>query len=343
MTLFLSFLGGALVSTIGLLFLWRRRVVLQSAQAALVIRRGTPSRIVFGDFVLMPFFERMEIISLQEQQYSFSFADYEAFHTGNGQKINIDIDVRLLPPKERKRLKQLLDEKGKEVFSQEEKMKAILLPLMQKILPEVLLEREGQAWINQHRGEIEDRIRKKLQHSSIGFEVQSVVVSKIRSTDLEFYNAQNTEDKRGLLSYQQEIDTLEEVERGRTLVAERKAMLEIEKKELQHLQLEVQNESTRLDKEHQRFTEHLEHIRHEIRVQIDLLKSHLDVELSNYRRQAAQESALLGKTSPVSVERESSKLRNRHRIDADMLKRKHEENIDEIAAHVESNKNSQEE
>ena len=130
------------------------------------------------------------------------------------------------------------------------------------------------------------------------------------------------------------MESLEEVEKAREVVANKKEVLDSEKKELQHLQLEVQQESHRLDTEHQRFLDHLEHIRQEIRVQIDLLKSHLDVELADYRRQAAQESALLGKTSPPSVERESTKLRNRHRIDADMLKRKHENNIAQIANSV---------
>lgn len=343
MNLFLAFLGGALVSTVGLLFLWRRRVALSSSQAALVIRRGTPSRIVFGDFVLMPFFERMEVISLQEQQHSFSFDNYESFHTANGQKLNIDVDVRLLPPKDRKRLKQLLDENGKEIFSEEEKMKFVLLPIIQKLLPEILRERDAQEWINQYRAEIEERVEKKLQHAQLGFTIQSVVLAKIRSTDVEFYNPENIEDKRGLLSFQKEIERLEDVEQARTLVAQKKSVLETEKKDVQHLQLEVQTESNRLDKEHQRFAEHLEHIRQEIRVQIDLLKSHLDVELSDYRRQAAQQSALLGKTSPPSVERESSKLRNRHRIDADMLKRKHEENIARIESQVEQKKNPLEE
>ena len=335
MNLILAFLGGAIFCAGSLLSLWRQRVNLGTSQAALVIRRGNPSRIVFGDFVLMPFFERMERIPLQEQLHSFSFSNQESFHSLNGQKLNIDVEVRLLPPKDRKRLKQLLDEKGLEFFTNPEGMKSILLPFVEKTLHELIVQKEAQAWINQHRGDLEEGLKKALVQSPIGFEIQSVVVSKIRSTDLEFYDSEKIEDKKGLLSYQQEIESLEEIERARGVVVNTKKALEIEKKELQHLQFELQQESQRLDTEHQRFLEHLEHIRQEIRVQIDLLKSHLDVELSDYRRQAAQESALLGKTSPPSAERESTKLRNRHRIDADMLKRKHEENVEKIADSVE--------
>ena len=334
MNLILAFIGGFFLCGCCLLFLWRQRVHLSASQAALVLRRGNPSRIVFGDFVLMPFFERMERIPLQEQLHSFSFSARDSFHSSNGQKLNIDVEIRLLPPKDRKRLKQLLDEKGLEIFMDTKNMTSMILPIVQKTLPELLVQKEAQAWINQYRSELEKGLEKALIQSSIGFEVQSVLVSKIRSTDLEFYDAEKLEDKKGLLSYQQEMESLEEIERSREIVANKKKLLDSEKKELQHLQLEVQQESHRLDTEHQRFLDHLEHIRQEIRVQIDLLKSHLDVELADYRRQAAQESALLGKTPPTSVERESTKLRNRHRIDADMLKRKHEDNIDQIANSV---------
>lgn len=336
MNLLLAFLGGAIFCAGCLLFLWRQRVQLEASQAALVIRSGNPSRIVFGDFVLMPFFERMERISLQEQVHSFSFSNQESFHSLNGQKLNIDVEIRILPPKDRKRLKQLLDEKGLEVFANLEGMNAVLVPIVQKTLIEIIAQREAQAWINQYRGELEEGLQKYLIQSSIGFEVLSVVVSKIRSTDLEFYDSEKLEDKKGLLSYHEEMESLEEIERARDVVASTKKSLGVERKELQRLQFEVQEESQRLDTEHQRFRSHLNHIRQEIRVQIDLLKSHLDVELSEYRRQAAQESALLGKTSPPSVERETTKLRNRHRIDADMLKRKHEEKVDQIADSVES-------
>ena len=168
------------------------------------------------------------------------------------------------------------------------------------------------------------------------------MVSKIRSTDLEYYDPEKLEDKRGLLSYQEEMESLEEIEQARNVVANKKKILDSEKKDLQHLQLEVQQESHRLDAEQKRFFDHLEHIRQEIRVQIDLLKSHLDVELADYRRQAAQEAALLGKTPPPSVERESTKLRNRHRIDADMLKRKHEDSVNQIKKNVEDKTQNEE-
>ena len=342
MNLLLAFIGGCIFCACGLVFLWRQRVHLSSSQAALVLRRGNPSRIVFGDFVLMPFFERMERIPLQEQLHSFSFSAQDSFHSANGQKLNIDVEIRLLPPKDRRRLKQLLDEKGLDIFKHTEQMKSMILPIVQKTLPELLIQKEAQAWINQYRGELEEGLQKALVHSSVGFEVQSVLVSKIRSTDLEYYDSEKLEDKRGLLSYEKEMESLEEIEQARAVVANKKKSLDSEKKELQHLQLEVQQESHRLDTEQQRFLDHLEHIRQEIRVQIDLLKSHLDVELADYRRQAAQEAALLGKTPPQSVERESTKLRNRHRIDADMLKRKHEEEVAHIANSVEGKTLSEE-
>ena len=342
MNLIFAFVAGCILCTCCLMFLWRQRVHLNASQAALVLRRGNPSRIVFGDFVLMPFFERMERIPLQEQLHSFSFAAEDSFHSANGQKLNIDVDIRLLPPKDRKRLKQLLDEKGLNIFIHTEEMKCMILPIVQKTLPELLIQKEAQAWINQYRGDLEKGLQKAIIQSSIGFEVQSVLVSKIRSTDLEYYDPEKLEDKKGLLSYQKEMDSLEEIEKARQTVASKKVMLDSEKKELQHLQLEVQQESHRLDTEQQRFLDHLEYIRQEIRVQIDLLKSHLDVELSDYRRQAAQESALLGKTSPPSVERESTKLRNRHRIDADMLKRKHEDNVTQIAKSVDGKTQNEE-
>ena len=102
MNLLLAFLGGAIFCAGCLLSLWRQRVQLDASQAALVIRRGNPSRIVFGDFVLMPFFERMERIPLQEQLHSFTFSNQESFHSLNGQKLNIDVEIRILPPKDRK-------------------------------------------------------------------------------------------------------------------------------------------------------------------------------------------------------------------------------------------------
>ena len=338
MILFLSFLGGVILSAFCLLFLWRRRISLSPAEAALVLRSGTPSRIVFGDFVLMPFFERWERISLQEQHHSFGFRDEESIPTANGLKLNIEVDIVLNPPRDRKKIKRLLDEIGLEVFTNSEILKRELAPLINECLPRILKNKNAQDWINHERTDILRAIEKRCQQADIGFDIKSVFVSSLRSTDQEFYNPENNEDKKDLLSFQEETTSLAVVKEERARIIARKDELEEERKDLQHRLLELQSETNVLDKQYAIFQKHLEHIRQEIRVQIDLLKSHLDVELSAYRREAAQESSLLGKTPPSSVGRESAKLRNRHRIDADMLKREQEEEIDSIEDRVNQKK-----
>jgi regulator of protease activity HflC (stomatin/prohibitin superfamily) len=334
----LTFLGGLILSAFCLLFLWRSRISLSPTEAALVLRSGTPSRIVFGDFVLMPFFERLERISLQEQHHSFSFRNEESIHTANGQKLNIEVEITLSPPRDRKKIKRLLDEKGLDVFTNSDILKRELAPLVNESLPTVLKNKNAQDWINHERTEIMRAIEKRCQQADIGFDIKSIVISSLRSTDQEFYNPQSIEDKKGLLSFHEETSSLEEIEQERARIIARKEALEEERKDLQHRLLEIQSETNEVDKQYSIFQTHLEHIRQEIRVQIDLLKSHLDVELSDYRREAAQESALLGKNPPKSVGRESSKLRNRHRIDADMLKREQELQIDTIENRVQKEK-----
>lgn len=330
MMYFFTFVLGVFFAAFVLLFLWRRTVPLSTAEAALVIRKGNPSRIVLGDFVLMPFFERWEKIPLQEHVISFSFENDEALHSANGQKINIAIEMFFSSPRDRKKIKRLLDEYGTRFFCDSTVLYSLVRPFVNEQLPLIVKKREAQEWINHDRKQIQDELEKGLRIQDFGCELTSVCISKIRSTDQEFYDPSNIEDKKGLLAFQQEVDSLAEVEKERALVGEKKSALEEEKKELQHKLLEIQGEINAVDRQNDVFLRHVAHLRQEMRIQIDLLKSHLDVELSEYRREAAQQAAVLGKTSPASVERESSKLRNRLRIEADTLKREQEELFEQL-------------
>ena len=326
----IAFLGGVFLASFCLLFLWRQTVPLSSAEAALVIRKGNPSRVVFGDFVLMPFFERWEKIPLREQFLSFSFENETALHSANGQKMNIEIELVFSSPRERKKIKRILDEHGIVFFRDSEVLISLVRPVVHEQLPLIVKKREAQEWINHERKQIQDDLEKALRAQDLGCELTAVCISKIRSTDQEYYDPNNIEDKKGLLSFQEEVESLVEIERERERILEKKRALEEEKKELQHKILEIQSEISAVDRQNEVFLRHVAHLRQEMRIQIDLLKSHLDVELAEYRREAAQQAALLGKTSPESVERESAKLRNRLRIEADTLKREQEDIFQQI-------------
>ena len=62
----IGFFLGMIVAVSLLLSLWKQRIAVAPEEAAVVMRRGIPNRIIFGDFVLMPFLSDGKG-SLQEQ------------------------------------------------------------------------------------------------------------------------------------------------------------------------------------------------------------------------------------------------------------------------------------
>jgi|GEM_PF-6825338 len=327
----IGFILGAGIASFALLYLWRQRVTVSPEEAVLVIRRGTPNRIIFGDFVLMPFFERWEKIELKEQIHSFSYENTEALHTSNFQKINVAFSVSVRPKKDRSLIKKCVAEYGlKEVFS-EEKVQAKLGFIFSIRVQEILKQKTSEAWINSGRERLEQQL-KNAATSLMGFEITQLYITKLRSTDLEFYQENSLEDKKGLMSFRDASESLEKLEAELDFIAQKREELVEERKRLQQKQLEIQAVELETQKLSHALDAQIFTVRNQIQIQIDLLKSHLDVELAQFRKDAAHEAALLGQTAPPSTESESAKLRNRHRIEADMIKRELQQKLVEIEA-----------
>ena len=92
---------------------------------------------------------------------------------------------------------------------------------------------------------------------------------------------------------------------------------------LQAYKLEVEGEEASL-------YNYIEQQKDQLRVQIDLLKTHLDVALTSYKREASHQSSSLGMITPKSIDRESDKLRNRFCIEVDSWERERADKLNRL-------------
>ena len=318
---------GAILCVFCVVYVWRKKHKVDDVQAGVIYRSATPTRIVFSDTVVMPFFERMEYLSLCTHKTRHSFLEEESLYAKNWQKLDVQVLVQSTIPKDRARIQGLLTTYGREKIEEESFFQDQVQSVLSQALPSIFQSQDAQDWILRDRSETAQNIFLKIKSLDVSIDIESVQIVFLRSTDIKFYNVENLEDKRGWLSFYKDTSELEDIEAAWKNIQMEKKQIEEERKELHVRQFELQSQRLEVEGEERKIEDYIASLRKQLHVQIDLLKTHLDVELNNYKRDAAQQAALLGKTTPASVERESEKLRNRFRIDADSWSRERDAKI----------------
>ena len=326
----LAALAGMVSYAIIYKFVKRQHIQVEPYQALLVYHNEN-IEVFFNQKTI--FAKAYKVIDLRMPSIQWHFKQTKSISCQDGLRLEITFSMHPFIDRSESKILSLLEQLSPADIQNKMFLQNLFLPSIQESIASVAKTAPAKTW-QQDPSLLAQKIQQKLR-----LPLSDVAISKASVTDVslcpeEFYDRDNHDELRGIEKIEQNRKALAKAKEEYQTIIETIQKAEEAQKQLMKKNIKQQRIRGELQKSIHTLKEDAARFQQEVQIQLDLLRSDLDVRINSFRAEVHKQVSKNGMTTPPQIDNEVSRLRTRKRAESDLLKVDHERKAQKVQARV---------
>lgn len=330
MLYFLAALAGMVSYALIHSFVKRQQIQVEPYQA-LLLYHNERVEVFFHQKMILA--KTHKVIDLRMPALQWRFQQRESVSCQDGLRLELTFSIHPFIEKTEQKILSLLEQVSPTDIQNKEFLQHLFLPSIQETIISCAKTEPAHKW-QKDPSLLAAKISQKLRLPLSDLSTTKVSVTAVSLCAEEFYDRTIADELRGLEKIEQNRKALQKARDEYQTLMEMIENAEGAQKELMKKNIEQQRIRGELQKAIQILREDANRFQQEVQIQLDLLRSDLDVRINSFRAEVHKQVSQNGMTTPTQLDNEVARLRTRKRAETDLLKGDHERKAQAVQTRV---------